>query len=326
MPLTPVGLRKLQALFVGVEASEGVDPTLAGANALQLVEPATIQPGAEAPNARPDLHNQLLDEAAPAPPGAKWAEITGRLYVRGRGGAYSTSQTAEPHALIRGGGFSEAFAAGAWTLDSVSVNQPSLTFYGFQGLDTGVWVKHVLLGAKLSRLAYLFTGGGVGFWEFTARGKYVAPADQSLLSPTYQTAVPPVIGATGAVALGAFATGRVASGSVEVTNTLAPRLDANAADGLAGFTIVNRRIVATLDFEKVRLTDYDPFTKWTGATSEALAIRHNNGVAGNRLKVDADKATYIEPPAYVERNGLIDYRAQLLLSPEGTSRCKFTFD
>lgn len=326
MPLTPVMLRKLQALFVGVEASEGVDPTLAGANALQLAEPATISPAAEQLNQRPDMHNQLLDEAAPAAPGGKSYEISGRLYVRGRGGAYSTSQASEPHALLAGAGFPGVFAAGAWTHDSVSVNQPSLTFYGFEGLDTNVWVKKVLTGAKLSRLAYVWEWGSVGFWEFTARGKYVAPADQSLLTPTYQTSIPPIIGASGAVAIGAYSTGKFPRGSIEIVNTLAARGDANSTDGLAGFTITSRRIIATLQGEGVRVADYDPLTKWSSNANEALQIRHNNAVAGNRLKVDADKATIMEPPPGQERDGFVDFRAQYLLSPEGSNRCKFTFD
>lgn len=321
----PVGLRKIQAVFAKVESSEGVDAAPGATDAIQLAEPGTIVPGAEMVHARPDLHTQLLAEAAPLPPGAKWGEATFRFYVRGRGAAYATTAGPEVHALIQASAYSAVFNTNLWDYESAPFNQKTVTLDLFQGLDTGVWLKHKLLGAMCSRLSYTARGGGVGFFEAVVRGKYVAPQDASPTGPTYLTSVPPIIGAASAVGLAAFATGKVAEIGSAIENTLGPRISANDPDGLAGFRVVNQRLAWNIALESVPVATYDVFGKWASAVAEALAVAHGT-VQFNRFKVDADKATIADVPTYRERNGLIDFAANGICGVDGTNKMRWRFD
>ncbi len=332
MPQTQI--QKIQALVVAVEATEGTDAVPDAANdAVQLIEPATIAFGAEQSNARPGLVNDLLDEAAPVQPGAKWCEITGQLHIRGAGAAYDAGTKPEPDAINQAAGMRSTLDAtgGAedYTYDTISASMKTVTCYGYQALETGVWVRHDLLAGRASRVAWRFPAGSPGIYEFTIRGKYVEPTDDAPdNAPSYQTTVAPNFGAATGWQIGAFTTAVVRDATVAIENTLAPRLSGNAADGLAGYIQTARRVTFGATFEGMRITDYNQFTKWTGATAEALRINcpGGTGTQYNRLQIDADKATILDAPAYQDVNGVMHVSLSGLCSPEGTNRSLVTYD
>jgi hypothetical protein len=319
-------LRRIQVLYAKVEATEGTDPVPVAADALQLVEPATLEFGAEMPNLREDLHNQQLEPAGPLAPSFKWAEVTGRLYQRGKGSAYATTAGPEPHALLQGAGLSATFSTDHWdydTLAGLAGGLKTLTFYCFAGLDTAVHVLHKILAARLSRLAFVYEAGAPGFIEFAARGEYAAPTDTTVIAPSYGTATPPLFAAAGSWALGSFSAGLVARAGVTIENTLAHRASANSS--ATRYALTGRRLGWTAEVEAARVADYDPFTKWASATQEALAIVLGAAGGNNRITISADKAQIAERPRYSERGGLMRFDLTGILDPSGTNRCKITY-
>lgn len=326
----PYQLKRIRSCLVKVETSEGVDAVPAGIDAVQLIDAPRISFGAEVTNDRPDLDNQLLDEMGPIEPSAKWVELSGRCHLRGLGAAYNGSTSVpEIHALKQGLGFSATFGSGAWVYDSASTGLKSLTIKLWHGLETGVHVLHTILGARLSRMAYLYAAGKPVVVEWTARGIYVAPSDTAVVAPAYpSTTTSPRFSAAGSWALGALSTAAVREASIIIENTLVPRLSANSADALAGYAITQRKLGFAARFESARIADYDAFTKWATSPKEVLNIDvpGGAGVANNRAKFDADKAVIMEAPTYEEDGGFNLFGVSGKLQPDGTNRCKVTFD
>lgn len=325
----PYQLKHIQVCLAKVEATEGVDATPAAADGIRLLEAAGMVYGAEEINDRPDLHNQLLDEAGPVDPGAKYVEFTGRCNIRGLGATYTTTSVPELHAILQGVGLSATFAAAAWKYDTASTLLKSLTMKIWTGTDTGVHVLHTLLGGRVSRLRLLFAAGKPAVAEFTVRGLYVAPSDTAVINPAYPSqTVEPRVNAATSFTLGALANAVLREAEVSYENTLQARRNANATDGLGGYAIVSRRVNWGARFESARIADYDAFTKWLTAVYDTLDITvpGGAGTAFNRFKFAADKAAIMDAPTYQDDNGIYLFGLSGKCTPEGTDRALITFD
>lgn len=325
----PYQLKHIQVAYAKVEATEGTDATPAAGDAIRLLEGAGMVYGAEEINDRPDLHNQLLDEAGPVDPGAKYVEFTGRCNIRGLGATYTTTSVPELHAIFQGAGMSATFAAAAWKYDTASTLLKSITMKIWSGTDTGVHVLHTMLAGRISRLRLLFPAGKPAVAEFTARGLYVAPSDTAVINPAYpSTTVEPRVNAASSFTLGALANAVLREAEVSWENTLQPRRNANAADGLSGYGIVSRRINWGARFEAARIADYDAFTKWVTAVYDTLDITvpGGAGTAFNRMKFAADKAAILDAPTYQDDSGIYLFGLSGKCTPEGTQRAEIAFD
>jgi hypothetical protein len=332
-----VQLRHLDACLVKIEAAEGTDAVPVATNAIQLLEPPTITFGQEIQNLRPDVQNQQLEEAFPLPPSAKWVEISGRWQVRGKGAAYAAYATGaevpEIHPILAAAGMSQtgSFGAGteSWVYDTAITGTKTCTWYYWHGLESGVYVKHVLTAARTSKLRFYFSVGAPAIVEFTMRGLYNAVTDTTIVAPTYFTTAPGRFNAASSWQYGAFAAAVLKEADVTIENTLTPRLNANAPDALAGWVLTNRKIRTTAQFEAMRIADFDPRgAKWAAVpgVQDTLAIKHNQITQYNRMKIDADKATIVDAPSYNDDNGRWLDGISATLTPEGTNRCKITFD
>lgn len=318
--------RRIQVAFAKLEVTEGTDPVPTGPDALQLVEPATLSWGAEVPNPRDDQHNQFLEPVAPLAPSYPWAEITLRLYQRGKGAAYATTAGPEPHALIQAAGFSAVFTTDRWdydTLSAVAGGLKTVTIYAFQGLDTGVHVLHKILAGRVTRLRFGYSAGGLGTIEVTVRGEYVAPSDTVVIAPSYMTAAPPRWAAAASWALGSFSTGLIGQASVTIENTPGFRENANAAS--TRYLLTGRRLLWDVTVEAARIADYDPFAKYISQVQEALVVAIGAVAQNNRIVITADRAQISDPPRYEERNGLMRFALSGVLDPGGTNRCKIAY-
>src|SRR5258708_3023980 len=117
----PVLTKSLAAAFVKVETTEGVDAVPAAGDAVQLIEHAVLSWGHEVQNEQADLENQLLDEAFPLPPAAKYHEVALKCWIRGAGAAYNgTTVFPETHAVLQAGGLSATFNATKEDYDTAS--------------------------------------------------------------------------------------------------------------------------------------------------------------------------------------------------------------
>jgi hypothetical protein len=320
----PVLTRQISSCFVKVEAVEGTDAVPAATDAIQLIEHGTLAFGQEIQNPQPDLQNQLLDEAFPVAPAAKWMEFTGKIWVRGLGSAYGGAAVPELHAVLQAMGLSATFNATKWDYDTASTGTKSVTLYLFRGTDTGVFVKYPILGARVSKAIFRFPAGKPVELEFTLRGLFVQPADAAAIAPTYQTTVPPVFSGAGSWALGGVAPGLVREATVGLDLTLVPQLSANAVDALAGYKPAHRKSTFDVRFEGARIADYDVFTQWKTAPNNQLVINVGSA-ANNKMSITADKATIFDAPTFEDDSGLWLYRASGLLTPEGTNRVHISF-
>lgn len=315
----------VEDVFLKLEATEGTDATCAGTDTLQLIKPATIALGAEVLNPRPDLQNQLLDDAQSLPPSAKYYDITMTGQIRGLGSAYSASAFPEMHSLLQAFGFSATFTGGVkWVYDTASTSLKTATIYGFRGTAQGNFVKHILLAARGKSLTLRFPAGQPAEYTAVLRGIWTLPTDVSNLVPTYQTAAPPNFGGAGSWSLGALSTAIVRSASVTIETPLQPRLSGNATDSLAGYQQATRSASFEASFEAGRVSDYDLYTAWKAATGQALAIAIGTG-ANNKFAVASSTATITDAPTYNEETGLWLYGVKGLLTPEGANRVQLTF-
>jgi len=320
----PVLTKAISSLFIKPETTEGTDAVPTGANALQLIEHATFSFGHEIQNPQTDLENQLLDEAFPVAPAGKWAEVTGKVWIRGLGSAYNGS-TAIPEidAILQAMGLA---VSGTTTMlyDTASTGTKSVTVYGFRGTDTGVFVKYPILGARCSKATFRFPAGKPAELDFTLRGLFVQPSDASAITPTYQTSVPPLFAAANSWSLGSLTGAVLRDAEVSLELPLVPQLSGNVVDALAGYKPRARKATFAARFEAARIADYDMFTAWKTAPQNALSIALGSA-ANNKMTITADRATIFEAPAYDDDQGLWINRVSGLLTPEGTNRVKFTF-
>jgi len=323
----PTQLRRFQVVFAKIESAEGTDAVPTATDALQLVAPADFSWGAYQDNEQDDKDNQKLESDAPLAPSGMWAEIGLRLHIRGKGSAYATTAGPETHALLQGALMQESFAASQWSYDTaqgIAGGQKTLTFYGFKGLDTNVWILQKILAAKVRRLSIIGDAHRAGILEVAARGEYVEPTDTALISPTYFTSIAPLFRAAGSWSIGSYATGFVKRASLTLENTLQFRDNANSA--AVRHLITGRSLTWDVLVEAARVADYNPWNKWSARAQEAITMIFGAAGSNNKLQVDADRAQIIrEPVGYEDENGLARFRAGGVLDPGGTNRMKLLY-
>jgi hypothetical protein len=316
-------LIKVEDVFVKVETTPGTDAVPTGPDAVKLLGNGTLVVGAEIENARPELQNLLLDDAAPLPVSAKFCELSLRGQVRGLGATYTTTTFPELHAVIQSGGFSTAFAAAAWTYDTITTGLKTVTAYCFHGLTDGAFMKHALLAGRASSLGFHFVAGRAVEWAATIRGIFVQPSDTANITPTYQSTDPPLWQGAASWVLNGLSP-EMRRASVVIPQSLTPRINANATDALSGYQPTGRAPTFEADFAAAKIADLDAFTEWKNATARVLAIKAG-AVAGNTFNIDADKAVLSQAPTYRDDGGLWLYGASGTLHPEGTKRVQLKF-
>lgn len=328
-----VQLPRIQSLFVKVEATEGTDAVPTAGDAVQLIEPATISFGAEVINDRPDLHNQSLDEAGPVPPAGKFVSIDLKLWIRGFGSAYSAPNKPEIDAILQAIGMSStgAFAGGTenYVYDTLSAAMKTVTVYGFQALETGVFVKHALLAGRVDKATFGFRAGKPVELAATIKGLFVTPTDASTITPTYQGQTAPNWGAGNGFTLGAFSAGVPRSVDLMIDNKLTPRLSGNGpTDSLVGYLQGRRVITLDAKYEAMRIADIDAFTKWATSVQDQLVLKvpGGTGTQYKRMAITADRTTILDAPTYQKDGDLWLQGIKAKCSPEGTNRCQVKFD
>jgi hypothetical protein len=322
----PIQVKEIQVVLAKIEATEGTDPTPAAGDAIQLMDDATLTYGAEQNNPRPGLANQLLDEAAPLAPAAKYAELQLKFYVRGSGTSYTAGISFEGDAIMQAAGFSATFTTNKWDYDTVSTGLKTVTLYCWQGVNTGVApVLHKITAARVSKLEFTGEAGQPGIITATIRGLYNAPTDAAMTTPTYKTSVPPLTAMAASFSYAGAATYVVRKFSVSIDNTLTSRKNVNVADALAGYLITHRKMTWSVTMEAGLVADYNPVAGWIAGTAAVLALAWGSA-AYNKLSLTADKAVIADPPKYGDDGGVRTWDLGGTISPEGTNRLKVTTD
>ena len=244
--------------LVKVESTYGTDASPStSTDAVRFFERPEITLG-YAYDGNRDVANGSAGRIVQQTPKGRFADITHKVQVRGRGAAYTSSSVTVPdvHALLRACGLDAANTTTGgsekwdFTPTAVTGTPTSATYWGY--------AKGEVIKATGCYGSFKITADGIGIpvWEFALKGiAATAVADATLPSLTYTvpTIVPPT--ATNiAFTLGNFTGGVVRSFTFDLGRSIDnPRQNQNASAGHAGFTPGERAPVLEVVVEKTSL-------------------------------------------------------------------------
>lgn len=281
--------KKVVAL-AGTEASYGTTASLSARNnAFEIISDLSIQPMSEVLTRSP-YSNSL--SAAKALQGKKWHEISFVTELRGSGDA-AVAPTALS-ALLQSCGTSETVAADVtWEPLSSSFVSSTLQFF----VDGQCHTVHGAIG----NAKFMFITGETAKIEFNLMGKYIAPTACAMISTNYEETTPPiVIGCT--LTFDNTTTFEVQQLEIDLGNVIAERPSLSDPTGIAGFQIVNRESVGSMNPEAVLPATYNFWDVWESSTAKDLSITLGE-TAGNKFTITCPKTT-IDSISYGDRNGV----------------------
>jgi len=197
---------------------------------------------------------------------------------------------------LRGCGLGETVVAStSVTYTPVSTGQESITiWYYSDGL------LHKLTGCR-GNVSFNLEAGGAGKASFTFTGHNAGVTDASLVSPTYDAAVPaPVINVP--FSIGGYSA-VINSLSFDLSNGLATPSDMSSSDGFGEVIITARDVAGSFDPEQVLKATKDYINEWESGTTMALSAGVIGSIAGNRYSVSMP-AVYYREVSPGDRDGL----------------------
>ena len=287
-------LTKRSVLLSKIESTYGTDSTPGGTDAVR-VENLQINPAASARmHERPAIRGTLgtLKHVY----GGSLGEITFDVPVAGSG----TAGTApEFDSLLRACAMGSTIVAGtSVTYSPVSSGFESTTIKFYED-----GTLYALTGA-VGNVSLNAEAGKFGVLSFTMTGHIAAVSDASLVSGTFDTAVPPVfLGASFAIDSYAAV---ISAFSFDLQNTIAMPPSVNSADGFAAIRVTGRDVVTSFDPEKVTVATEAFEANWRSGAAMALATGTIGGTAGNRWSVSMPAVSYREL-SKGDRDGIVVY-------------------
>ena len=167
--------------------------------------------------------------------------------------------------------------------------------------------RHVLTGCR-GTVGFDFTVGQYPVAKFDITGIYNPPTDQSLPSPTYPGAdiTPPVCFSAGLqIADVDMTLAAVNALQFSLGNDVKLRRDINAASGALGLEITDRNPSGSVDPEAIALSEHNPWTAWSGATTQKIYCDVGSA-AGNKIRPCIPRALHDEI-TYADRDGIVTY-------------------
>lgn len=189
----------------------------------------------------------------------------------------------------------------------ISAAFPSLTLYMYYPDDTGSSILHKITGAR-GTFTVDATGGDYAKFNFSFTGSYVAPADVSFPTATYETQTPQQVeqaylyveeGGSRNTSL------KASSWTIDMGVEVVPREDVNASDAYAGAIIVGRQPSMGFDPEAVLEATHDFWNNMANATSLEWFARVGTS-KGNLVFFKAPNLQY-GSLGYGNRNSLRTY-------------------
>ena len=286
-------LIKRQVILVKIEATYGVDPT-----------PTALADSVLAENLAPAFEGARMHERAPTKPslgtiskvfGGTLKTMSFDVYLKGSGTA-GTAPEIDP--LLRACGLGVTnVPVTSDTYAPVSTSIESCTIYWYEdGLE------HKLIGCR-GNVSFAITAGEPGKLSFTMTGHYTKATDVSLVSPTYDSTVPPSVISLSNFLLDSVAF-NVAAITLDMGIVLAMPADITGVDGYGDITITDRAPTGSIDPLSTLIATYDWVTKWQADTVAALTTGAVGGTAGNKWTLACPTIQYTEP-APGDRDGII---------------------
>lgn len=298
---------KIQGAAGKIQALVGTDsvPTFAS-NALRLLNIPTLQINYLDDGDRADEQHAGMGDIGEAAAAGRWGQVDIMLAIKGAGADYSVvTNKPEWDPFMRSAGFSAVVSGGA------GVGQILYT-----DLDTGAFEVMSLYLQSANKLFKLIDCIALPKWSleaakkgaftFTVIGRIVAdPTENAMGAQTLSTVVPPLFHSQ-AVTIGAFSSAGappliVRKTDCDLGTVHTPKPSAGATDGLAGFDITDRSIVASAEIEVVPLATFDPYTLAKQARdasngTDTKLTYQVGGVQFNRVKFALGQWNFASPP------------------------------
>lgn len=221
-------------------------------------------------------------------PGQQSGSISFKVELKGTGATYTALIKPAVGPYLRACGFAETvdLTAGSEkvTYLPASSGVPSLTIWCYEDGQ----VKKL----KGCRGTVSFSGkiGEPVFATFKFTGVYDGAPALAMITPTFESAIPPVLLGT-TLTIDAYAA-IIESFSIDMGNEISLRPSVNSTTGYLSAVMTGRKPSGKLDPEMVLPATYDFFTKWVSGAAGALAIGPIGSVNYNRFNLSAPKCVY----------------------------------
>jgi hypothetical protein len=195
--------------------------------------------------------------------------------VKGSGAAGTAPEIGQ---LLRGCGLDETIVPStSVTYAPVSTGYESLTIYYYQD-----GVRHILTGCR-GNVSFSGEAGGIVKASFKFTGHSVAAADVAIVSPSYDSTVPPVF-LNASFSIDSFAA-VIGSLNFDLSNTIAMPPDVSATDGYSEIMITGRDVNGSFSPEYTLVASEDWEGNFRSGAAMALASGSIGGTAGNILGI-----------------------------------------
>ncbi len=228
--------------------------------------------------------------------------VTFDVEIKGAGAAYSASVAPEVDVLLRACGMGVTLVttvgSESITYEPVSTGHESITIYYYQD---GMLYK--LTGCR-GNVSFDLSTGAYGKVSFTFVGHSSSPTDAALVTPTYDSTIPPPVIA-GAFNVDSYAAVIAALG-FDLGNTTATPDNFSAADGFGDVQITKRDVNGSFDPEAVTVATEAFEANLRSGLSMALTTGSIGSTQYNRYTVDMP-AIYYRSLAPGDRDGIRTY-------------------
>lgn len=296
-----------------VQTGLGVDATPVGTDAI-LCEDPSIEPVTK------ELERNNISSYFGTDAPVNIGEALKLSFTTELKGAGAAGTAPEIGVLFRGANYTETISAGvsvAYDPNSLTSTAELLTLYYY--LD-GILFKLIdargdwELSAKSGEYAKIK-------WTFT--GIYAGPVDAAIVSPTFDTTVPPRFVSA---LLSIHSVSPVfESLTIKGGNEIGKRVNANASTGVLEYFIKNRKVTGELDPEAVTAATKDWWAAWAASTAAAFTTTIGSS-AGNRCVITGPKVS-IGALGYGDRDGVATMKMPLKFNRNaGNDEIKFLFN
>lgn len=271
-------LRRKSQIAVEIEAVEGTKETLVDADVFLAFNP-TFTPSIDMYER--DLRHTYLSPYASLP-GRKMATLSFDVELVGT--AAGAGEAIQYTDALQACGVDETLVAStSATYTPLSSGVPSVTIGWYHdGKAYRMW------GARGSAVLNM-NAGEPGIITMTFQGADWEEVDTALLSPTYETAKPPVfLGAT--LTIDSYSA-KVSRLGLDLGNALTLRSDVNQSSGYFSTIITGRRPIITFDPEDVLVATEDFLGNWESGAEMAFSTSIGSA-AGNTIGITAPKVQY----------------------------------
>ncbi|MHC1788663.1 phage tail tube protein [Solidesulfovibrio sp.] len=146
-------------------------------------------------------------------------------------------------------------------------------------------------------------------FDFTMTGLWTDPADAGTIPvPELTKIVPPMF--MGANVIIDDYRPVITELTYAMGNTIADRLDANAAEGMVGAIITGREPTGSVNPEMDALANFNPWAKWKTAQTSRIATLFGSD-PGNRIRIELPAAQY-DGLKHGDRSGIAAYAANYI--------------